>query len=138
VQGAALAGKAAEGLHESSGIESRTVASLERSWDKGHDLPQRGDVIVFDEDGMLSSQQLGHVLARAEEGGAKVVLVGDPGQLQPIQAGAGFRAVADRVGCARLETVHRQSEDWQRSASMDFGRHRTEQALSSFLPPASP
>ena len=110
VQGAALAGKAAEGLRESSGIESRTVASLERSWDRGHDLPQRGDVIVVDEAGMLSSQQLGQVLARAEAGGAKVVLVGDPGQLQPIQAGAGFRAVAERVGCVQMESVRRQAE----------------------------
>ncbi|MBY0439519.1 MAG: Ti-type conjugative transfer relaxase TraA [Burkholderiales bacterium] len=132
VQGAALAGKAAEGLRESSGIESRTVASLERSWDRGHDLPQRGDVIVVDEAGMLSSQQLGQVLARADAGGAKVVLVGDPGQLQPIQAGAGFRAVAERVGSVQMESVRRQSEDWQRAASVDFGRHQTALALGAY------
>jgi len=81
---------------------------------------------------MLSSQQLGQVLARAEAGGAKVVLVGDPGQLQPIQAGAGFRAVAERVGCVQMESVRRQTEEWQRAASVDFGRHQTAQALGAY------
>jgi hypothetical protein len=34
--------------------------------------------------------------------GAKLVLVGDPEQLQPIEAGAAFRAIAERIGYAEL------------------------------------
>ncbi|WP_407804864.1 AAA family ATPase, partial [Staphylococcus aureus] len=53
VHGAALAGKAAEGLEESSGIQSRTLASWSYSWDHGRDLIGRRDVFVIDEAGMV-------------------------------------------------------------------------------------
>jgi hypothetical protein len=60
------------------------------------------------------------------------VLVGDPEQLQPIGAGAAFRAVAERVGMVELEGIRRQREDWQRAASIAFGRHRTEEGLAAY------
>ena len=75
---------------------------------------------------------MAHFLGEAERTGAKIVIVGDPEQLQPIQAGAAFRAVAERVGFAELEGVRRQGEDWQRQASKDFARHRTREGLSAY------
>jgi Ti-type conjugative transfer relaxase TraA len=132
VYGAALAGKAAEGLEQSSGIPSRTLASWELSWKRGHDVLQRGDVFVIDEAGMVSSAQLARFVAAVDQAGAKLVLVGDPEQLQPINAGAAFRAIADRVGFIELEGVRRQGEDWQRQASVDFGRNRTAEGLAAY------
>ena len=44
VHGAALSGKAAEGLEESAGIASRTLASWERGWERGFDLLGPRDV----------------------------------------------------------------------------------------------
>ncbi|WP_264996990.1 AAA family ATPase, partial [Komagataeibacter rhaeticus] len=58
VRGAALSGIAAEGLEAGSGIESRTLASLERAWERGFDLLERGDVLVVDEAGMVGSRQM--------------------------------------------------------------------------------
>ncbi|MEO1344690.1 MAG: AAA family ATPase, partial [Pseudomonadota bacterium] len=78
VHGAALAGKAAEGLQASSGIKSRTLAALELSWQNGHTPIERGDVLVIDEAGMLGTRQLSRVTAKCQEVGAKLVLVGDP------------------------------------------------------------
>jgi Ti-type conjugative transfer relaxase TraA len=49
VHGAALSGKAAEGLEESSGIKSRTLASWSRSWENEKHQLGRGDVFVIDE-----------------------------------------------------------------------------------------
>ena len=132
VFGAALAGKAAEGLEQSAGIPSRTLASWELSWKRGHDLLKRGDVFVIDEAGMVSSAQLARFVAAADQAGAKLVLVGDPEQLQPINAGAAFRAIADRVGFIELEGVRRQTEAWQRQASVDFGRNRTPEGLAAY------
>jgi Ti-type conjugative transfer relaxase TraA len=132
VHGAALAGKAAEGLEESSGIASRTLASWERGWERGYDQLGPKDVFVVDEAGMVGSRQLSRVIAEADRSGAKIVLVGDPEQLQPIGPGAAFRAVAERVGVVELGEVRRQRQDWQRAASVDFARHRTHEGLTAY------
>ena len=132
VHGAALSGKAAEGLEESAGIASRTLASWERGWERGFDLLGPRDVFVIDEAGMVGSRQLSRFIQEADRASAKIVLVGDPEQLQPIGPGAAFRAVAERVGFVELEDIRRQREDWQRAASVDFGRHRTDQGLATY------
>ncbi|MDP4026709.1 Ti-type conjugative transfer relaxase TraA, partial [Methylobacterium sp. NEAU 140] len=132
VHGAALSGKAAEGLEESSGIASRTLASWSRGWDAGHGRLGRGDVLVIDEAGMVGSRQLARVVGEAERAGAKLVLVGDHEQLQAIGAGAPFRAVAERVGHAELSDIRRQRAGWQREASVAFATHRTGEGLAAY------
>lgn len=132
VRGAALSGIAAEGLEAGSGIESRTLASLERAWARGFDLLERGDVLVVDEAGMVGSRQMERVLSVAREAGAKVVLVGDPEQLQAIEAGGAFRAVAERVGSVEITTVRRQREGWQQAATKELATGRTGEALGRY------
>ncbi|AZV40573.1 Ti-type conjugative transfer relaxase TraA [Komagataeibacter xylinus] len=132
VRGAALSGIAAEGLEAGSGIESRTLASLERAWARGFDLLERGDVLVVDEAGMVGSRQMERVLSAARGVGAKVVLVGDPEQLQAIEAGGAFRAVAERVGAVEITTVRRQREDWQQDATKELATGRTDRALGRY------
>ncbi|PJR92440.1 Ti-type conjugative transfer relaxase TraA [Ochrobactrum sp. 695/2009] len=132
VIGAALAGKAAEGLEDSSGIRSRTIASWELAWADGKDQLQKGDVLVVDEAGMVSSEQLARVLKAVESAEAKVVLVGDPMQLQPIQAGAAFRAIVERIGFAELIGIRRQKEQWACDASRLFARGKVEEALDAY------
>ncbi|ARO32876.1 conjugal transfer relaxase TraA-like protein (plasmid) [Rhizobium sp. NXC14] len=132
VIGAALAGKAAEGLEDSSGIKSRTLAAWEMAWANGRDTLHRGDVLVIDEAGMVSSQQMARVLDIVEAAGAKVVLVGDAMQLQPIQAGAAFRAISERIGFAELAGVRRQREEWAREASRLFARGEIEKGLDVY------
>ena len=132
VHGAALAGKAAEGLEESSGIAARTLASWSRGWERGFDQLGPRDVLVIDEAGMVGSKQLSRFIPEADRAGAKIVLIGDPEQLQPIGAGAAFRAIAERIGFVELEGVRRQREGWQRAASVDFGRHRTDDGLAAY------
>lgn len=132
VHGAALAGKAAEGLEESSGIASRTLASWERSWQNERHQLGRGDVLVIDEAGMVGSRQLARFVGEAEARGAKLVLVGDHEQLQAIGAGAPFRAIAETVGHAELSDIRRQREGWQREASVAFATHRTVEGLAAY------
>ena len=134
VHGAALSGKAAEGLEESSGIASRTLASWEYGFQSEHKPTTLGpkDVFVIDEAGMVSSKQLGRFIEHIDRSGAKLVLVGDSEQLQPINAGAPFRAIAERVDSAGLMEIRRQKVDWQRGASVDLAQQRTAQALDTY------
>ena len=132
VRGAALSGIAAENLEAGAAIASRTLASMEHGWGQGRDLLTSRDVLVIDEAGMIGSRQLERVLTAAETAGAKVVLVGDPEQLQAIEAGAAFRALAERHGAAEITQVRRQREDWQKDATRELATGRTREALERY------
>lgn len=133
VRGAALSGKAADGLQEASGIESRTLASLQHSWKNGFGLLEPNDVLIIDEAGMIGTRQLQYFINEAANRGAKLVLVGDPEQLQPINAGTPFRKIIDQIDNAKLTEIRRQSEEWQRQASLDFAENRTDAALKAYV-----
>ena len=132
VRGVALSGIAAENLESGSGIASRTIASMEHGWGQGRDLLTARDVLVIDEAGMVGTRQLERVLSHAAEAGAKVVLVGDPQQLQSIEAGAAFRSIHERHGGAEIGEVRRQREDWQRDATRDLATGRTGDAIHAY------
>jgi hypothetical protein len=132
VRGVALSGIAAEKLESGSGIASRTIASMEHGWRQGRDDLTSRDVLVIDEAGMVGTRQLERVLSHAAEAGAKVVLVGDPAQLQAIEAGAAFRSIHERHGGAEIGEVRRQQEDWQRHATRDLAAGRTGHALEAY------
>ncbi|PBN45373.1 Ti-type conjugative transfer relaxase TraA [Sphingobium sp. D43FB] len=132
VRGAALAGIAAEGLENGSGIASRTIASLEHGWSQGRDLLTSRDVLVIDEAGMVGTRQMERVLSHAADVGAKVVLVGDPQQLQSIEAGAAFRAIHERHGGVEITQVRRQHEGWQQDATRHLATGRTGEAIATY------
>ncbi|MBB4020017.1 Ti-type conjugative transfer relaxase TraA [Chelatococcus caeni] len=132
VRGVALSGIAAENLESGSGITSRTIASMEHGWGQGRDMLTFRDVLVIDEAGMVGTRQLERVLSHAAEAGAKVVLVGDPQQLQSIEAGAAFRSIHERHGGAEIGEVRRQRENWQRDATRDLATGRTGDAIHAY------
>ena len=132
VRGAALSGIAAEGLENSSGIASRTIASMEHGWSQGRDMLTARDVLVIDEAGMVGTRQMERVLSHAADAGAKVVLVGDPQQLQAIEAGAAFRAIHERHGGVEITEVRRQHVEWQQDATRHLATGRTGEAIRAY------
>ena len=132
VRGAALSGIAAENLEGGSGIQSRTIASLEHAWGQGREQLGPKDVLVVDEAGMIGSRQMERVLSQARDAGAKVVMVGDPEQLQAIEAGAAFRSITERHGAAEISDVRRQHEDWQKDATRALATGRTGEAVHAY------
>ncbi len=132
VRGAALSGIAAEGLENGSGIASRTIASMEHGWAQGRDMLTARDVLVIDEAGMVGTRQMERVLSHAADAGAKVVLVGDPQQLQAIEAGAAFRAIHERLGGVEITQVRRQHEGWQQDATRQLATGRTGEAIHAY------
>jgi len=89
-------------------------------------------VLVIDEAGMIGTRQMERVITEAEKRGAKVVLVGDPEQLQAIEAGAAFRSIAERHGSVEITDIRRQREDWQRDATRQLATVRTGEAIHAY------
>jgi Ti-type conjugative transfer relaxase TraA len=132
VRGIALSGIAARNLENGSGIASRTIASLEYQWGKGRELLTRRDVLVIDEAGMIGTRQMERVMSAARDTGAKIVLVGDPEQLQSIEAGAAFRSLTERHGAVEITEIRRQNADWQREATKNLATGRTFEAIRAY------
>lgn len=96
-------------------------------------------IVVLDEAGMVGTAQLGKLLNAVCKAGAKIVLVGDAKQLQPINAGGPFARIEKDFGAAKLTHITRQVldkddklPDWRRKAVSLFAGGEAGKALSLF------
>ena len=131
VEGAALSAIAAHDLGEGAGITANTLHSLLARLERGNTLDTR-TVLIVDEAGLIGSRQMADLLRHADEAGAKVVLTGDPQQLQAIDAGGAFRAIAERTGASELQTVRRQREAWQAEATKHLAGGQAARAIATY------
>ncbi len=109
VLGVAPTGRAARELADQAGIPTRTLDRLLIDLDQLGDQLPTGCVVVFDEAGMAPTRATARLLQAAEVAGAKLIAIGDPGQLASVQAGGWLRAVGERVGALRLTQVMRHA-----------------------------
>jgi len=114
VIGAAPTGRAARELSD-VGIPARTLHSilLAADHDPGRAIPN-GSVVILDEAGMTPTRLTEHFLERAAAANAKVVAIGDSGQLPSVQAGGWLRQIGESTGALRLTTVMRQRDPEER------------------------
>jgi conjugative relaxase-like TrwC/TraI family protein len=116
VLGVAPTGRGARELAAEAGIPARTLDRLLLDLDVlGDELPE-GCVIVLDEAGMAPTRGSARLLEAAEQTGAKVIGIGDPGQLASVQAGGWLGAVGRELGTVRLTEVMRQRDPAERRA----------------------
>jgi conjugative relaxase-like TrwC/TraI family protein len=131
VIGVSLAARAATELSDAAGIESFTAAFALLSL-REHPLPA-GSVLIVEEAGMIGSRTVWELVAIAARDNAKMVLVGDSGQVQPIDAGAAFRALGDHLGRIELRQVVRQEAQWEVEALTALRRGGATTATQAFL-----
>jgi ATP-dependent exoDNAse (exonuclease V) alpha subunit len=133
VVGASLAARAAAELHAGSGIASFTLDRVLRDLDRpgtGGFAPRT--VVVIDEAAMVGTRKLARLLAHAEAGAAKVILVGDHRQLPEIDAGGAFAGLARRLGTVTLHQNRRQHEAWERTALAELRHGDVSAALTAY------
>lgn len=76
-------------------------------------------VLIVDESSMASTLDLDTLTQAAQAAGAKVVLVGDPGQIGVINGPGGMLAALARDGHAvALTGIHRFHHEWEKHASL--------------------
>jgi conjugative relaxase-like TrwC/TraI family protein len=124
VVGASLAARAARELQSGAGIPSSTAHSLQSALTAGRGRLREGDVLVVDEAGMVGTRLIADLIGRAQAARAKVVLVGDPHQLPPIEAGGILNRLAAQGPVVELIENRRQVDPEERLATtaLRFGR----------------
>ncbi len=128
----AIAAKAARGLADGAGIkESITLDGLLLKLENAAEKLDKNTVIVVDEAGMVGSRKMAKLMHAVEQSGAQLKLIGDPRQLQPIDAGGAFRNMIDQAGAAQINTVQRQQSERDRRIVLDLAEGRTAQALDA-------
>ncbi len=132
VLGTSLSARAARGLTDGAGIESRTLAKLFGELESGALVLGPSHVVVVDEAGMVGTRALARLVEAADVAGAKVVLVGDPRQLPEIEAGGALAALVSRIGAVELIENRRQVERWERLALSALRHGRSEVALATY------
>lgn len=81
---------------------------------------RENQLIIIDEASMVSTLQLAGLVHQARDAGAKLLLVGDPAQLDAIDAG-GMLGWLHRDGKAvELTSIHRFTHDWEGPASLQL------------------
>ena len=77
-----------------------------------------GDLVVVDEAGMASTDDLAEIARKCEEAGAKLLLVGDPYQLAAVGPGGALADVGEKGIRYELTEVRRFSHAWEGPASL--------------------
>lgn len=129
---AAPTGRAAKRLHESTGLEAKTIhrllefSPIERRFKRDATDPLDVKLVVIDEASMLDIM-LFHRLVRAIPEGARLLLVGDVDQLPPVGAGCPFMDLiaSGTVPVARLTQIFRQG----RGSEIVKSAHRINQGI---------
>lgn len=133
VIGAALSGKVVKALQAETGITSSTIASLAYRLTHNRLRLTKQHILVIDEAGMVDFNNMAVLIHKARKAGSKVILVGDPDQLKPIQKGEIFRGIASITGFIELENIQRQEEPGDRQASMDFAKGNIDAAIQHYM-----
>lgn len=131
VVGLAPSAAAAKVLADDLRIPCDTTARWLTSHHHGYTELARGQLVIVDEASLASTMDLDRITTAAEQAGAKVLLVGDPAQLQSVDAGGAFGMLVEARnntavkehslaggGAPTLAGVHRFHNDWEKTASL--------------------
>lgn len=132
VLGASLSGKVAKALEADTGISSSTIASLIYRLNSEKITLTKDHVLIIDEAGMVDFSSMAYLIEAVNKAGAKIILVGDPDQLKPIQKGEIFRGIAARTGYIELDNIRRQKDEGDRKASIALARGQIDAAIEHY------
>lgn len=127
VLGLAPSAAAAQALGDDLGIACDNTAKWLAEFDLGRTNLRAGQLVIVDEATLASTATHDRITGIAESAGAKVLLVGDPYQLQSVEAGGAFSLLVDRrTDVPELTEIHRFTNTWEKHASLALRRGEVE------------
>lgn len=119
VVGLAPSAAAAQALSAELGVPCENTAKWLYEHGHGRASLRRGQLVILDEATLASTTTLDRITGIAAETGAKVLLVGDPFQLQSVDAGGAFALLMGRrADTPQLLELHRFHHEWEKAASL--------------------
>jgi conjugative relaxase-like TrwC/TraI family protein len=123
VVGLAPSAAAAQALADDLGVACENTAKWLHEYDHGRTELGRGQLMIVDEATLGDTVTLDRLTGIAAGSGAKVLLVGDPHQLQSVDAGGAFALLVDRrLDVPELTEIHRFVNEWEKEASLALSR----------------
>lgn len=129
---AATAWRTARMLEEELNVPAFAIDSLLARIKAGQISLDRNTVLLIDECGQIGSRSMHDLLSVSAQAGAKVCLVGDSQQLQPISAGPAIKILTSVIEPNRIEKIVRQREQWARDASRCFAQGNAADGLALY------
>ena len=127
VAGLAPSAAAAQALADDLGIACDNTAKWLHEYDHSRTEFRSGQLVIIDEATLAGTTTLDRLTGIAVGAGAKVLLVGDPYQLQSVDAGGAFSLLVDRRADApELTEIHRFKNVWEQQASLALRRGEVE------------
>jgi conjugative relaxase-like TrwC/TraI family protein len=136
VFGVAPTAKAAKVLRDETAMPADTLAKLLHEWREG--APRDGyrllarSTLVVDEAGMVGTGALADLVDLAVSQQWRLVLVGDPRQLQAVGRGGMFDELCRTARTHQLATIHRFRHRWEQAASLQL-RGGNADALDAYI-----
>lgn len=123
IVGLAPSAAAAQALADDLGVACENTSKWLYEYDRGRTELRRGQLVIVDEATLASTATLDRLTGIAVGAGAKVLLVGDPHQLQSVDAGGAFALLVDqRADASALNEIHRFANEWEKEASLALSR----------------
>jgi len=111
--------------------EFHNTTQLIKLLDSGKIKFDKKTVLFWDEAGMADTKSFYEIIKHVNVAGAKLVLIGEKEQLQPIGAGGSFKILGEQFTTTKVQDINRQQYEWQREMVEDFASGRSEKALRS-------
>jgi hypothetical protein len=134
VHGIALAWRQSTDLAEAgiAKLNTRAVVAFLRAAQKGSLQLDRKSVVVVDELGLLGTRQLNDIMAVQRQTGFHLVMIGDPKQMQAVEAGPVIELLRSALGAENVPELGssvRQKEAEERETALMFRNGQTEEAI---------
>lgn len=134
VFGTSTSSTATEGLAKDTGMKQGdfyNTTKMLKLLEEGKLRFTEKTILFWDEAGMADTKTFYEIIKHINQAGARLVLVGEREQLQPVGAGGNFRILNEQFTTTPVNQINRQVDQWQREMVEAFATGQAEVAMKT-------